>query len=296
LTSREAAADARARRVHFEEGWVRRLERFTLGLEASALRREGGGGAAKSGAGEEWVGYRPYRPGDDPRRLDWDLMARLEQSFVRVTRRETSEHWWIALDASASMGLGAPGKFQAAAERASALVALGLGRGARVDLLAYGGDGARRVQLGRRGDLGRALAFLGGLECGGRQGLASELGRGAWREAGRLFVLSDLFGEEPGRLSALRRGGRELYCQRVLAKHELTPATGEGVRWRCPETAEELELALDPKRVQAYDRLVSAELERWRSAASAHGWRHAVATSEVPFERAVADLLGRGAR
>lgn len=295
MTSREASSEARAQRVHFEAGWVRRLERFTLGLEASALRREGGGGAARSGAGEEWVGYRPYRPGDDPRRLDWDLMARLEQSFVRVTRRETSEHWWIALDASASMGLGAPGKLQAAAERASALVALGLGRGARVDLLAYG-QRAQRIQLGRRGDLGRALGLLESLEAGGRDALSTELGRGAWREAGRLFVLSDFFGEDPAQLSALRRGGRELYCQRVVARHELTPESGEGVRWRCPESGEELELGLDAHRVRAYDRQVSAELERWRGAASAHGWRHAVAASDVPFETSVMDLLGRGAR
>lgn len=296
MTPREADPQARARSVRFEDGWVRRLERFALGLEASALRREGGGGAVRSGAGEEWVGYRPYRPGDDPRRLDWDVMARLEQSFVRITRRETSEHWWVAIDVSASMGLGNPGKLQAAAERASALVALGLGRGARVDLVGYGGALTRRIQLGRRGDLGRALEFLASLDSNGSEGLASELHRGVWREAGRLFVLSDFFAEEPGELSALRRGGRELYCQRVLARHELTPEVGPGVRWRCPESSEELELGLDAGRVQAYDRLVSAELERWRNAASAHGWRHAVATSEVPFESAVVDLLGRGAR
>jgi uncharacterized protein (DUF58 family) len=296
LTPRDPGLGERARKVRFESGWVRRLERFALGLEASALRREGGGGAARSGAGEEWVGYRPYRPGDDPRRLDWDLMARLEQSFVRVTRRETSEHWWVAVDVSASMGLGDPGKLQAAAERASALAALGLGRGARVDLVGYGGGRARRVQLGRRGDLGRALDFLASLETDGGERLAPELHRGEWRAAGRLFVLSDFFGEEPAQLSALRRGGRELYCQRVLARHELTPEVGLGVRWQCPESSEELELGLDAVRVQAYDRLVSAELERWRGAASAHGWRHAVATSEVPFESAVVDLLGRGAR
>lgn len=296
MTLRDPGLEERARRVRFESGWVRRLERFTLGLEASALRREGGGGAARSGAGEEWVGYRPYRPGDDPRRLDWDLMARLEQSFVRVTRRETSEHWWVAVDVSASMGLGDPGKLQAAAERASALAALGLRRGARVDLVCYGGKVARRAQLGRRGDLGRALEFLASLETGGSQSLGAELHRGDWRAAGRLFVLSDFFGEEPAQLSALRRGGRELYCQRVLARHELTPEVGLGVRWRCPESAEELELGLDAARVQAYDRLVSAELERWRGAASAHGWRHAVATSDVPCESAVVDLLGRGAR
>ena len=296
MIPRDPVWEERARQVRFESGWVRRLERFALGLEASSLRREGGGGAARSGAGEEWVGYRPYRPGDDPRRMDWDLMARLEQSFVRITRRETSEHWWVAIDVSASMGLGQPGKLQAAAERASALVALGLGRGARVDLVGYGGVRVQRAQFGRRGDLGRALEFLQSLEAGGAEGLASELHRGDWRAAGRLFVLSDFLVEAPGPLSALRRGGRELYCQRVLARHELNPEVGLGVRWQCPESEEELELGLDSARVQTYDRLVSAELELWRNAASAHGWRHAVATSEVPFESAIAELLGRGAR
>ena len=51
MTPREAGHQERARGVRFEDGWVRRLERFALGLEASALRREGGGGAVHHAGG-----------------------------------------------------------------------------------------------------------------------------------------------------------------------------------------------------------------------------------------------------
>lgn len=294
--SKSSKVESDPQRVRFSAGWVGRLERFAVGLEASVRRREGGAGAARAGSGEEWVGYRPYRPGDDPRRLDWDLMARLEQPFVRVTRRETSERWWIAIDTSASMGLGRPGKLQASAECASALTALGLRRGARVELVAYGGDRSQRIGLGRSRDIGRGLEFLEGLEAKGQGSLRSELSRGHWRPCGRAYVLSDLFEVDPALLGSLRGAGREVGCLRVLSSRELTPEVVDGgVRWRCPETHGELELPLDRKRVEAYDRLLAKELERWRESAARHGWRHAVASTGEAFESILGKWLGRGA-
>ena len=40
------------------------------------------------GPGFDFDEHRPYRPGDDVRRIDWNVTARLRQPFVRETHAE----------------------------------------------------------------------------------------------------------------------------------------------------------------------------------------------------------------
>src|SRR5258707_756618 len=98
-----------------------RAERFAARLSAARGRREGAARAGLSTGGLEFDHYRPYRPGDDLRALDWDVYARSDQPVVRVLRPEAGERWAILIDTSASMGVGPPGKLQRAAGCARAL-------------------------------------------------------------------------------------------------------------------------------------------------------------------------------
>ncbi|MDA1265673.1 MAG: DUF58 domain-containing protein, partial [Planctomycetota bacterium] len=125
--------------------YLRRVEQLTLRLAATKERREGAGSAAVVGAGEEFVGYRPYRDGEDLRGLAWDLLARLDRPYVRVTRREAAERWSVLLDTSASMAVGPPGKLQVAAEVVGALASLALRGGAAVEVAAS--DGSRPLTV-----------------------------------------------------------------------------------------------------------------------------------------------------
>lgn len=57
----------------------------------------------RAGAGLEFSQYRSYQPGDDPRRIDWKLLARSDRYFVREAEAETSLTVRILLDATGSM-------------------------------------------------------------------------------------------------------------------------------------------------------------------------------------------------
>ena len=65
--SREAGRFGDQERLQLDSTLLPRLGRFTARMEALRKRREGGRGAREQGQGEEWVGYRPYRAGDDMR-------------------------------------------------------------------------------------------------------------------------------------------------------------------------------------------------------------------------------------
>jgi uncharacterized protein (DUF58 family) len=58
------------------------------------------------GAGFDFDEHRPYRPGDDVRRIDWNVTARFRQPFVRETHAERELNVVVALDLSSSMAFG----------------------------------------------------------------------------------------------------------------------------------------------------------------------------------------------
>src|SRR3954465_9735299 len=58
------------------------------------------------GTGFDFDEHRPYRPGDDVRRIDWNVTARLNAPFLRQTHAERELTVTIALDLSPSMTVG----------------------------------------------------------------------------------------------------------------------------------------------------------------------------------------------
>src|ERR1700690_3721172 len=58
------------------------------------------------GFSQEFAEYRAYTPGDDLRRVDWNVFARSERLYLKRYRGETNTQLLILLDTSASMGYG----------------------------------------------------------------------------------------------------------------------------------------------------------------------------------------------
>src|SRR5918912_411906 len=55
------------------------------------------------GLSPEFTEYRPFRQGDDARRLDWKLLARTDRAYLRITRDRATLGTVVIVDASASM-------------------------------------------------------------------------------------------------------------------------------------------------------------------------------------------------
>jgi uncharacterized protein (DUF58 family) len=63
--------------------------------------------ARTRGIAPEFAEYRPYRQGDDPRRIDWKLLARSDRAFIRLAPDHATLGTTFIVDASASMGFAA---------------------------------------------------------------------------------------------------------------------------------------------------------------------------------------------
>ncbi len=53
--------------------------------------------------------YRPYRPGDDIRKIDWKVYGRTDRFFVKEYEGETNTSIHLILDCSRSMAYGSRG-------------------------------------------------------------------------------------------------------------------------------------------------------------------------------------------
>src|SRR4051795_6363468 len=61
------------------------------------------------GASVEFRQHRFYTPGDEPRRLDWRVLARTDRPYIKEYDEETNLRAVLVLDCSGSMAYGADG-------------------------------------------------------------------------------------------------------------------------------------------------------------------------------------------
>src|SRR5215470_16027467 len=88
----------------FDEKTLRKLERLTLvATRVRAGVMKGERRSTKRGTSIEFADYRNYTRGDDLRRVDWNIFARLERPFVKLFEEEEDLSVHLLLDASASM-------------------------------------------------------------------------------------------------------------------------------------------------------------------------------------------------
>lgn len=59
-----------------------------------------------AGSSQEFAAYRPFLPGDPPRRIDWKVYGRTDDLFIREFEQETNLSGYLFLDASRSMDFG----------------------------------------------------------------------------------------------------------------------------------------------------------------------------------------------
>lgn len=104
-----------------DDEFIGRLETLGLWLHTQMNGYFGGNHKAPTyGSTVEFADYREYAPGDDLRRIDWNLFSRFDKYFIRLFTDERQMHNQILIDGSASMDDG-EGKAEYALKTAAAI-------------------------------------------------------------------------------------------------------------------------------------------------------------------------------
>ncbi|MDW5597450.1 DUF58 domain-containing protein [Conexibacter stalactiti] len=257
---------------------LRQLQRLRLrDLDAivRGLLGDAATGAASGGRGLEFADYRPYAPGDDLRRIDWNVYARLHQPFVRTSPEERELGLSLLLDGSRSMGdAGAPARRHA--ERFAALLgAVALLRGGTVQLTVLAdGEGMGGEPLSGEQHVPLLLRQLEHLPRGRSTELAAGIHARRPLAAGAEIaaLLTDALVEEPALDAALAalHSVRAATLLHVTEPVPESPATGP-VELLDRETGATLSLGLTPATLAAHAEVVESHAAMVAARCRAHG-------------------------
>ncbi len=214
---------------------------------------------------------RPYQPGDEVRRIDWNVTARSGELHVRQYREEREITAWIIVDANPSMHFGTRRltKYQLALEFAALAARICTRHGDKVGALAVSAHGIKLIPAGSgRSQALRIVTELLKLE-GQPKATSTNLGTALEQVAktlprrGLVFVISDFL--EPPALweKNLTRLGlkHDLIAVRTIDPVERNLPKVGGARFRDPVSGEETWVDTSDKDVQVAHQSMVAERE-----------------------------------
>jgi uncharacterized protein (DUF58 family) len=260
------------------------LEHLTLMADSVRVGvMKGDRRSRKRGTAIEFADYRNYTKGDDLRRLDWNVLARLEKPFIKVTEEEEDLAVHVLVDVSRSMNWPPAEDGQAAAENklryalrlAGALGTIGLQAGDFVHVNLF--DSRDRQSWGPfrgRPNSWPLVQFLEAnyaallREYSDRPRQTSlELSLRAYaqraRRPGLLLLLSDMLspGDTRAGLDALLARGYEIALLHLLSPDEINPEAAGDFRLIDVETGQTAEITLDALILEEYAQRVA----NWRA-------------------------------
>ena len=232
------------------------------------------------GISAEFTEYRPYRQGDDTRRIDWKLFARSDRAYIRLSNDRAILPTMIVLDASASMAFPTKtnAKWKLAAKLGVALGAVARSSGDPVGLVVAGAEPVYLAPRMRRSVTHDIIRAVSATEPGGAAPLAPSVSIAA-QSGGRLVIVTDFLGDAEELLTVASRlvaAGREVHAVHVIAPEEIDPPR-ESAMVRDPE-APEMRRALTTDTRDSY---IAAYAE-WRDRIA-----HEFAESGVAYDTAI---------
>jgi uncharacterized protein (DUF58 family) len=244
------------------------------------------------GPSSEFAEHKSYGQGDDPKHIDWRVLARTDRYFVKRFEDETNLRVYIALDRSASMAYSSgdgPTKFQFACHLAAALGYVIVKSRDSVGLFLH----ADKVDV--RVDAGNSLQHLNDLlkhvqkhAPASTSGVADALHEiaGTVRRRALIIVISDLLTDEEAvtrALAHLRKQRHDVIVLQTLDRAEVDFSFKKPCELRDLETGELL--TVNPRGLAAeYQKVFGAFLEQYRKACAGMNIDYRLVRTDQPLE------------
>ena len=258
------------------------------------------------GEGTELALIRPYVPGDDVRRIDWNVTARTAEPHVRVLLAERVLVTWLVLDTSPSMRFGTADRRKADVAEGVAIAVghLATRRGNRLGVITFGDESPRTapVRQGRVGLLGLLSALREEPEPGpGRIG-ATSIGQALRRtdalarQRALVVLVSDFRGPRDWRKPLLQLAGRHDVVAVEIRDPREQELTNAGELWLVdPETGRHLRVDTRSERLRSrFAEAAEGERREVARELASLGVRHAVLTTSGDWLRTLVAFLRRG--
>ena len=263
----------------FDDVFLKKLEYlYLVSKKLFAGRTRAERRTKKVGSGIEFADHRNYTRGDDFRYIDWNIYGRMDKLLLRLFEEEEDLSIYMLLDASVSMGIGAPApKLHYAMKLCAALCYVGLANLDRVAVQPFATDLLERLPPARgKGRIFKVFEFLRGVDQGASLRSAprwaqpsgappdglTRLGPCLTRfvqqtkRRGMVVVVSDFYdpsGYEEG-LNVLRYNKFEPFVIQIYDEKEANPPLHGDLTLIDCETGEPKEVTISASLLEAYKR------------------------------------------
>ncbi|MEM1211962.1 MAG: DUF58 domain-containing protein [Planctomycetota bacterium] len=249
----------------------------------------------KRGQSVEFADYRSYVVGDDLRRIDWNLYARLDKLFLRLFLEEEDLQVSVILDVSKSMDYGEPSKLHYGKQLAAALCYIALTHQNRTALYTAADTvvGQMTDLRGRR-PIPRVFDFLESVEPveGGNLEQACKRFALLQQRPGVVILISDFFdkGELADALRYLAMPRYDCYAIQLLSPQEVDPAKAGiagDLRLTDLEDGDGAEVSVSPALLKKYQARLEAYCQHVQDTALRRDIAYLLGQTDVPIEELV---------
>ena len=294
--------DDTAHSAPLDEAFLRRLERLSLRSRRSFTHGIAGEHPSiRRGTSPEFADYKPYSPGDDFRRVDWNIYARMGEMFVRLSEVNIDLTVHLLVDRSRSMDWGEPNKFQYAKRAAAALGYLALAGFDRVIVAPFAREAGRTLgPVQGRARAAQLFQFLSALTPDdGETDLARTLRAyvNTSRRPGYLILLSDLLSTTrlEDAFGTLIERGWQIVLLHTLSPWELDPSLESDVELAHVESGARLRIRPTPETFAAYRERFDAWIAEVEGYCKRYNLTYVRVSTAVPFEDlATRTLIAQG--
>jgi len=269
------------------------VEGFVQGLHRSPY----------TGFSVDFASYRQYMPGDEIRRIDWNVFARSDRLYIKLYEGETNTRVLVLLDISGSMnyGSGEVKKIDYARVLAACLTYFAHHQRDGVGLLTFDTEVRAHVPSSRRrGQLLTILSEIDRIQPSEQtefrkplRFLAEYLTR-----RGMIVLISDLY-DEPENiiagLKALKAKGNDIMVFHIMDNFELTFPFEDMAQFEDMETKRKLHVIPEYLRKQ-YLGILNEHMERIRKELSAARIDYCLLDTSKPLDTALFNYLGARAK
>ena len=277
------------RRLFTDAGGIRFVSpTFSSGSQQGDRR------AQALGQGSEFADHRPYHPGDDLRRVDWNAYTRLSTLLIRLYHADRDQRIHLYIDATGSMGV--EDKLDRAGNIAMCLALAGLHHRDRVVVGCLRGEGAPVLVSGQ--DTRALPAMLHALKpvtASGDGALRSSLLRCAGeRRADRGILLSDLLMPDEqisATMRALAATAARPAVIHVLSASDISPNLRGTMELEDAESGRRIRMTGSRKLEAAYAKAFAAWQRRVEAAAARYRVQLIPAPIDVPVRTILAEAL-----
>lgn len=254
------------------------LSRLQLQMtHKSNLNMSGSRKSVQKGISAEFSDFREYMPGDDLRRMDWNVYARLDKLYIREYMEEKEAVVSVLVDTSASMDYGVENKAELARDLAAVTSFLALHNMDR--LLLYDMRDMSRGLMVRGGGnaFARVLHWLERLTFSGETDMLAAARKLQCHGPGVTVIISDFLHQDMLKQdTAYEKLLQYLnYCRQrpvilhTLAAEELHVTLEGTLNLIDAENESKRRLTVDARTIDAYERTVNLFIERMKKGCGA---------------------------